>query len=58
MCETSKRKDVSLDRVNAAVEAMLRMQREMSEVRETAGLETEDAVMRTVKELRDEQANV
>ena len=58
MCETSKRKDVSLDRVNAAVEAMLRMQREMSEVRETAGLETDDAVMRTVKELRDEQANV
>ena len=58
MCETSKRKDVSLDRVNAAVEAMLRMQREKSEVRETAGLETEDAVMRTVKELRDEQANV
>ena len=58
MCETSKRKDVSLDRVNAAVEAMLRMQREMSEVRETAGLETEDAVMRTVKELRAEQTDV
>ena len=58
MCETSKRKDVSLDRVNAAVEAMLRMQREMSEVRETAGLETEDAVMRTVKEWRAEQTDV
>lgn len=58
MCETNERKGVSSDRANAAVEAMLWMQREMSEVQETAGLETEDAVMRTVKELRDEQANV
>ncbi len=58
MCETNERKGVSSDRANVAVEAMLWMQREMSDVRETAGLETEDAVMRTVKELRVEQTDV
>ena len=58
MYETNERKGVSSDRASAAVEAMLWMQGEMSDVRETAGLETEEVVMRTVKELRDEQANV
>jgi len=40
--------------VNSAVYAMQMMQKEMEDVRGTAGLETEEAVMRTVKEIRSE----
>lgn len=40
--------------VNAAVYAMQMMQKEMEDVRGTDGLETEEAVMQTVKEIRSE----
>ncbi len=40
--------------VNSAVYAMQMMQKEMEDVRGTDGLETEEAVMQTVKEIRSE----
>jgi len=40
--------------INSAVYAIQMMQKEMADVRDTEGMETEEAVMRTVKEIRAE----
>ena len=58
MCEQNKPGSGSSSSTNPAVEAMLQMQKELSDVRGTEGLETEAAVMRTVKELRTEKSNI
>ena len=58
MNETGQPKVASSYLANPAVEAMLRMQQEMMDVRGTAGLETEEAVQRTVKELRAEPSDI
>ena len=58
MCERNKPDSRLSSPTNPAVEAMLQMQKELSDVRGTEGLETEDAVVRTVKELRAEKSNI
>ena len=58
MCERNKLDSGSSSSTNPAVDAMLQMQKELSDVRGTEGLETEAAVMRTVKRLRADKSNI
>ncbi len=51
-------KSDSVRRSNSAVEAMQMMQKEMGDVRDTQGMETEENVMRTVKEIREVYAGL